>query len=168
MSQIRQSAMSLVTIVIFLVLMVIALVLYGGNAEQKAKMEKNIWWQKARFAVDYILLAGSNLIGTSSVKNTDEETLFHNINKQMADIESAKGMEGRGEEGAWSDLANKIRSEWEKDTATTEVGLGMAEENAKSLINFAWQKTESGAEIIFSTRNGSEHKFPLPFKFLSK
>lgn len=33
---------------------------------------------------------------------------------------------------------------------------------------FNYQKTESGAEVIFRAESGREYKLPLPFKFLTK
>lgn len=168
MSQVRDSAMSLVTLVVFLVLMAIALVLYGGNEEQKAKMENNVLWQKAKIAVDYSLALGSKLIGTSSEQNNDSGTLINDIDNQVTSITPTGNNGADSEPGFWSGLGDKIKNEWQKDIPTTESGLTDVDQNVGSSLNIDWQKTENGAEIILKTKNGTEYKLPLPFKFFSQ
>ena len=167
MSQVRDSAMSLVTLVVFLVLMAIALVLYGGNEEQKAKMENNVLWQKARIAVDYGLALGSKLIGTSSEQNNDSGILINDIDNQVTSIMPTGDNGADSEPGFWSGLGDKIKSEWQKDVPATESSLTDVDQNVSSAVNIDWQKTENGGEIILKTKNGTEYKLPIPFKLFN-
>ncbi|MFA5319528.1 MAG: hypothetical protein WC387_04185, partial [Candidatus Paceibacterota bacterium] len=53
---------SIFTIVAFLVLTVIATVIYGGSEEQKAEMEKNFFYQKTRSVFDTALEVAQALV----------------------------------------------------------------------------------------------------------
>ena len=167
MSQVRDSAMSLVTLVVFLVLMAIALVLYGGNEEQKAKLENNAIWHKARLVVDYGLSFGAQIIGAASEQSNDKGVLLENIDSQVTDIVPTKNG-ADSEPGFWSGLGDRVKDEWTKGTPASESSLSDIDQNVGSMMKFDWQKTEDGAEIIFRTGSGEEHRLPLPFKFLSR
>ncbi|MFA5023654.1 MAG: hypothetical protein WC523_01685 [Patescibacteria group bacterium] len=60
----------------------------------------------------------------------------------------------------WSGLSNQLKKEWQ--------GSSSDEVNTDFNDFLSYQKTATGAEMIFRLKNGQEYKLPLPFKFLSK
>jgi hypothetical protein len=150
--------------------MAIALVLYGGNEEQKAKLENNAIWHKARLVFDYGLSFGSKIIGTSLEQSDDSSgnaALIDDIDNQVAGIVPTKNG-ADSEPGFWSGLGDKVKEEWDKGTSTPESSLDDIDQGVGSMMKLDWQKTENGAEIVFRTGSGAEHRLSLPFKFLGR
>lgn len=170
MSLNRNSLGSLLMIVIFLVLIAIAAVSYGSNSEQKAEMEKNIFWQKTFAVLEIVKKTGLGLISMGLGKKTDNSdtpgTMVSYDDNAPQVVEAATPSASVNEKtgNSWTEMVSKIKEEWQKG--------GEAEPNYSAAVSnnsfIEWQKTATGAEIIFRGKNDEEYKLPLPFRFLSQ
>ncbi|MFA5109201.1 MAG: hypothetical protein WC458_01515 [Patescibacteria group bacterium] len=149
---------SIFTIVAFLLLTVVATVIYGGSEEQKAEMEKNFFYQKTRSVFDTALEVAQALVlinVDSSAGKAGQET----IDSEPAG-ESLPGESAAVKNGFWSELGEKIKEEWKKSEesySATDTG------NFGSQNLFDWQRTETGTDLIFRLKSGEEKKLSLPF-----
>jgi hypothetical protein len=140
--------------VVFLVLIAIAATLYNGDQEQRTKIEQNFLWQKT-----FSLLNGALTFLTASGHSSPVDAAVSLSNPQ-------------GTGNFWIMMKDKIKEEWDKsgtdDLKVKEVVSldSLIESNSGSWLS--WQKTDSGGEIIFREKDGTEHKLPLPFKFWSR
>lgn len=151
MSSARNSITSLVTVVVFLVLIAITATLYNGDQEQKTKLEQNFFWQKT-----VVIFNGALAFLTAPESSSPVETALLIANPQ-------------GTEGFWSLAKDKIKEEWDKSDAEnlkTEKNISLDSIGQDNFLD--WQKTATGAELIFREKSGAEHKLLLPFKFLSR
>lgn len=167
----RHSLASLLMIVIFLVLIAIAASSYGSNQDQKTEMEKNLFWQKTFSMIDMAKGAVQGLVdfglgenGNNTASNLTKTVNYDNAAAVVAvAIPAVTGSEKDG--GFWSGAISQIKEEWQKgsDEITSETNQTTTGEKFLD-----WQKTATGVDIIFREKNGTEHKLPLHFKFLSK
>lgn len=154
MSKPWKAISSIITVVVFLVLIAVAAVLYSGNPEQKVKMEQNFFWRNTKIAMDYIWIA---LQGVTDIGLGKESDSGGQVSSETEITETA-------ETGFLKKIGSSIREEWDQGSEK--------ELNAALPINsdkvWQWRKTAAGAEIIFKDKNGEEHKVSLPFKFLAE
>lgn len=102
-------------------------------------------------------------VTTNQENNFETDALDTGINKLTAIIEENTTTE---KTGFWSKLSSLAKKEW-ADSQKPETGE-MSEIVVPSEGNYLnYQKTETGAEIIFQSKSGTAYKLPLPFKFLS-
>jgi hypothetical protein len=164
MSQTSDSATSLIITVVFLVLISIATVLYGGSAEQKAKLNNNVFWQKTSwiFNAGLYALGGLTNLGTGQAANKNSSETDNPAPTVNSETDSS----------FWSQLSASFKDAWNKsgETATNNPSLTTDEplESPNNESSLNWVKNASGAEIVFKAKSGKEYKLPLPFKFLSK
>ncbi|MFA5131552.1 MAG: hypothetical protein WC467_03970 [Patescibacteria group bacterium] len=127
-----------------------------GLGKTMADMIAKVDWQG--------LLMGSNSDSTGKASSEEPEL---NAEPTESGSVSAEG-------GFWSNLGGKIKNEWaanqDPSVADDSIAAGeimtLNEESAASLFNY--QKTDSGAEIVITPKNGALYKIALPFKFLSR
>ncbi|MDP2944036.1 MAG: hypothetical protein Q8N57_00455 [bacterium] len=154
MSKPWKAISSIITVVIFLVLIAVTAVLYSGSPEQKVKMEQNFFWRNTKIAMDYVWIALQGVTDIGLGKKFDSSG--------QASLE-AETVE-TNETGFFKKIGSSIREEWDSG--------GEKELSAAAPINsdkvWQWRKNASGAEIIFRDKNGEEHKVSLPFKFLAE
>lgn len=156
---------SMIKIVVFLVLTAIAAVLYGGSEEQKAKMEQNFFYQKARAISDTIIGVAGSLVAINLHKNTGP--VVREVGDLSANALSSSLSSSDMGIGFWKKMANNIREEWDSGEKDFRIDYsGVREINPNDF--FSWQKTENGIEIIYRAKSGEEYKLPLPFSFLNK
>ena len=174
MSETRDSIASLVITVIFLVLTAIATTLYGGSAEQRAKLDQNFFWQKTRWVFDSALstLTGLSMAGSQGRENDAN-------GKSAAGNNSAavgSPVASESDSGFWSKLTSSLQDAWNK-SGETAAGSAVSTGNENPATQaaagadsgfIAWDKTATGAEIVFRPKSGEEYILPLPFKFLSR
>ena len=145
---------SVITIVIFFVLIAVSTVLYGGDPEQKVKMEQNFFWRNAKAALDSIGIAIQGIADIGLGKDYGRDT--QNSEAAMATTANDSGFFQR--------VGADIKEEWNKD--------GDVRLDSVSTVNlnkvWRWQATDSGADIIFRDKNGEDHIISLPFKFLAQ
>jgi hypothetical protein len=171
MSKLRSSINSILLVVGFLVLTAIVTVLYGGSDEQKVKMEQNVLYQKARLVTDTIWAATQGIVAINLSKNTGSVAQGINDLSSAALDSSTAASDTASETGFWSKMITRIKEEWNNGDTAGGNNYGVSDLNSdNSNINsfFNWQKTATGAELIFRTKSGGEYKLPLPFKFLSQ
>ena len=165
---------SILLIVAFLVLTAIVTILYGGSEEQKAKMEQNFFYQKVRLVLDTVWTAAQGIVAINLNKNTGWSPVTKEINNLSTvafDSSAASSSPAASEPGFWSNLATKIKDEWNNTNTADNNGYGVNDLNSNNgnATNFLdWQKTATGAELIFRGKSGQEYKLSLPFKFLSQ
>ncbi len=188
----RKTLGSILLLVIFLALAALATFFYNADQAQKEEITKNELFQKGQETVETLLgaslatsetMADANLqknigigktmadmIGkvdwrallmgpsSDSADKTLAETTTVNAESSGASTDSVDG-------GFWSNLGGKLKTEW---VANQEPSDGLAD-SPKSEPNFInYQKTDKGAEIIITPKNGGEYKIGLPFKFLNR
>lgn len=137
----RNSLSGIINLIIFVVLIFIAVFLYNGNNAGKANKEQSLFWQKTGEVFQHGL-ALVDSIGQS--QNNTAGTADSN-------------------QDSWANISDKIKEEWDKSDSQTETSSV-----ADYRDMFKWEKTATGAEFIYTEKNGEEHKFALPFKFLSQ
>jgi len=167
----RNSLASLLMIVIFLVLIAIAASSYGGNQDQKTEMERNFFWQKTFSVIDMAKAAVQGLVdfGLGQKKDETVNDLVKVVNYDNAAAVAAvaiPAVTGSDKDGGfWSGMISQIKEEWQKGNDEIAPESNQTTAGEKFLD---WQKTATGADLIFREKNGAEHKLPLPFKFLSE
>lgn len=160
MSQTKDSAISLLTVVGLLVLTTLATVLYGGNAEQKARLDNNFFWQKTRSVFDMALVALESITDISLNGKNSPLSSSVDVNEKSSYVLDQVGVVG----GFWPETVTKIKNAWEKGGETSSATT--ADSNLSDLLE--WRQTDNGAEIIFRPKSETEHKLVLPFKFLGR
>lgn len=92
---------SIITVVVFLALIAVATVLYGGNQEQKVRMEQNFFWRNAKLALDYVF------VGIQGVTDIS-------LGKEYANQASSTiGAETTEKVGIFKQIGEDIKAEWE-------------------------------------------------------
>ena len=175
MSNLRGSLSSCLTVVAFIVLAVLAARFYS-NTNQAANLDTSAGNQNIQKIANTVwsyakVIASVNLIKNVGVGNA---TLEQNVKKEVVgpglnsyDIETNRPL---------VDLTNpnaKIEANIEKGTSS-DLSLPKIDLNSLGSADikefgsmFNYQKTTEGAELIIRSKNGSEYKLPLPFKFLA-
>ena len=187
MSKTKESLLSLLTVVAFLALTAIAVALLGGNSEQKAKVENNFLWQKARWALEFAFAFAPAVISPDNRADgaaTETSSEFSDpYNLDLAPVADAVSTDG-----FWSGLVENLKSAWSQgaaedgiESAVSDFGTsdsaGLSdlrsklEEGSTAVAAgkiFDWQPSEGGTDFIFRRKNGDEYKISLPFRFFSK
>jgi len=115
------------------------------------------------------------LTGTSTKKIDSEENDEVNIetsdeiDKEMSTgtVNVENDVINPGVTGFWAKTAAKVKEEWRRGQIVESVPAETIDSTLGQGI-FSYQKTNLGAEIIISSKSGTEYKLPLPFKFLSR
>jgi hypothetical protein len=163
-------------VIVLLILTFLATVLYGGNAEQKAKLNNNFFWQKTRIVFDSTLgfLGAITEIGLIEVNDSDSE----NSNSQNLNQENLN-QQPDNTSNLFSSLTAKVKNAWDESSDGENSINGsndkvLNNEDKKNSIDsnvekfVEWRPIIGGAEVIFKLKNGQEYKFILPFKFLGQ
>jgi hypothetical protein len=167
MANISRSLSSFFVIVGFLVLTALASILYGGNTTQQEKMKQNIFWQGGRYVADTLLgaVAGvgnigqnKNLAASQTIKDEAAQADLNNVS--FSNLSNNLTNDNGTGANFWSNFKARLAQEWPDSQTTAETTAGA--------WPLKWQKTATGAEIIFTSKSGQEHKLSLPFKFLSR
>jgi len=166
MASAARSLSSFLVVVGFLVLTALAAILYGGNAAQQEKMKQNIFWQGARYVSDAALSA---ITGASSLSWSQNTAVGQKITEtaSQADLNelSLAGLKNNipsdisGNNDLWSSWKERLAREWPNDNTG---------QNNLEAGGIKWERMATGAEIIYTSKSGEEHKLPLPFKFLGR
>jgi len=172
----RHSVIGIIFLIVFLFLASIAANIYSRDAEQKAKMGENFFWQKTFVAFDAVVPLARGFSNFILAKDTDPKNANNasssviNLPEGISEEEAIANVKESGK-----DLATRIKEEWARSeleetdisgASTTATGTEIIA--GDSLSDFLiWQKNATGAEIVWRSKNGQEHKLPLPFKFLS-
>jgi len=158
MAKFRSSISTFLMVVAFIALAALASVNYNGNEEQKEKLTENVWYQKAQNSLETVLAASKILADFNLNKNLG---YGQKVKDELETIDwKAAESSPENKSGFWSGLGDRLKEEWQKNSAD-EVDTNFND-------FFTYQKTATGADMIFTFKNGSEYKFPLPFKFLSE
>lgn len=152
MAKLNKTLSSIVLLVTFLAITAIATVMYGGSADDKAKMEQNFFYQKTNLALSYVWVAAKSLIGLNLNKNVG-------LNQSMQDDLTVTSDNLRDvQPDFFSRITSQIKAEWEKG----------GDENFDSGDNLGklveYQKNETGGELIFNPKSEAEYKISLPFR----
>jgi hypothetical protein len=152
MAKLNKTLSSIVLLVAFLAVTAIATIMYGGSADDKAKMEQNFFYQKTNLVLSYAWVAAKSLIGLNLNKNVG-------INQSAQDDLAVTSNDLQDVQPDFlSRTAAKIQAEWEKgDSENLDSGANIGE-----LIKY--QETENGGELILKPKSGVEYKIPLSFK----
>ncbi|MFA6194915.1 MAG: hypothetical protein WC719_04240 [Patescibacteria group bacterium] len=143
---------SIVTIVVFFALIAVAAILYGGNSEQKARVEQNFFWRNAKVAMDSVWIAVQGVADMGMGKSYEGQASTTPIVQATEEV------------GTFQQIGADIKDEWNKDggiklETVSEVNLDKIWE---------WRKNAAGAEVVFKDKDGEEHIVSLPFKFLAE
>lgn len=107
-------------------------------------------------------------VDANQEKNFETDALDTGINELTTFVEEKTATE---KTDFWSKLSALAKKEWADSQADSQkVEIGEASESITPIESnyLNYQKTETGAEIIFQSKSGTAYKLPLPFKFLSK
>jgi len=185
----RKTLGSLFLVVVFLALASLATFFYNTDQENKDKIVDNEFVQKSEETIGTLLGVSEKMTEVNVEKNIGVGktmadfiarvnwrgllmgTSTESVIDEQADLEAGSEVampnDSELEDGSWSKFSDQIKEEWERgreggnlpiEIETNELGQGL----------FAYQKTELGAELIFTGKSGAEYKLPLPFKFLSR
>jgi len=186
MTKTKESVISVLTIVAFLALAVIASILYSDDAEQKAKLENNFVWQKVKWTFDVVLSSFPNFINPHIEQNQDAGIYVdiptgNSLDNSNSEHASAFNIDStvKVSSGLWSDFKTLLKTEWDRKStdgnadvvsdfiaADLQDALNLNDETEHVFKILDWRKTESGAEIVYSRKNGEEYKLSLPLKIL--
>lgn len=167
----RNSLATLLILVAFLVLIAIAATLYGSNDQKKAELNQNVLWRQARTVTDWGIayFTGADQKNTSSGENSS--------------VSASSGLEfgtasQNNEISQSSELASPdaSSSSWSTVLADLKAAFDRAKDNpektniaSNSWSNFiSWEKTATGADLIFKSKEEEGYRLSLPFKFLAK
>ncbi len=151
---------SVFMIVAFLVLATLAAFIYNSDQKLPEDIASNVASNAANSGlVQQSQTAIGSLLGDS--KSLSEENLPSNITTSKKIIDAITGFK-------WQNLFSKKSTSTSEEENTDKVEEINDTGISTSTKYFNYQKTESGAEIIFKAESGREYKLPLPFKFLTK
>jgi hypothetical protein len=145
---------SVLTVVIFLVLVAVATILYGGDEAQRAERQQSLVYKQVNLVLGTIFGVAQGLVDLGLEEPVDGEF----VEDMLADAEVSVAEE----DGFWSRLIEKIKTEWENSAETEEINYDS--DNPSAYLD--WQKTDDGGEIILRRKDGREHKLLLPFRSL--
>ncbi len=138
----------------------------------EVNVQKNIGMEKALAGfvgrVDWqALLTGTSTkplnnevenVENGEINNNETGTITTNPEESVTNTEGGN---------FWTKMRTAVADEWQKgrevETAPTETI-----DNPFGQGRLVYQKTNLGAEIIISSKTGTEYKLPLPFKFLNR
>jgi hypothetical protein len=160
---------SFLTVVIFLVLIAVVAVVYGGGEAQQARMEDNIFYQKSRLALDTIWGSAQGLAGLNLNKNLG-------VGDDLAD-QIRLGVENNGladglapvvsseTSSAWSGLFNKIKTAWqESESEMSNTAVFSGETIAANPSPIFIDQTDTGHQLVLQAKSGKEYRINWPFK----
>ncbi len=154
MSKSHNSLTSIVMVLTLLGLTVVATLLYGGNTQQQAKVNNNLFLKKTRAVFDTVL----GLTLDSSKKGVDK-------NNNLPLLDSGKLVNHNVvtpiSPGFVSDIITRVKKAWEASSQSNP-----ADANLGAILE--WRPLTNGAEILFRPKSGEEYKLLLPFKWLSR
>jgi len=192
----RKTLGSIVMVVLFLALASLATFFYNTDQEKQKEIANSDLAQKGQIALGTLMGASESAVDVNLQKNigpgktiidyirkidwktlaqekkTGDENSDLDFNPE-ADSEVKTDSETDSSDstpGFWSKFAGLVKKEWsdnqkEENTPTEIEETPPTDQNEQKLFNY--QKTETGAEIIFKAKSGQDYKLPLPFKFLS-
>jgi hypothetical protein len=157
---------SLLTVVAFLVLASLAAVFYSADQTKQEEITNSPLVENTKTAL-------STLVGTSVgvSQSMADVNLQKNIGlgKTMVDVVSRvdwKGMAFGTSTDSSISTSSIMNITGDKDNVLSNLSQSIDNENPFVTKFVDYQKTENGAEIIFRSKTGEEHKLPLPFSFL--
>lgn len=165
MANLNRSIGSFLVVVVFLVLIALTTILYGGNAAQQEKMGQNFFWRSGRYVTDTLWAA---LVGIGNAELTKNFNLNHKLEQKVSEAgfdqiswtEENQGQplgpENQG--GFWAKTQARLAKDWSDNLSGQESGEA----------HIQWKRNDEGAEIIFYTKDGRERRLILPFKLLSR
>lgn len=178
----RKTIGTILLVVAFLVLASLATLIYNSDQEKKEETNNGEWMERGKDLWQSLFNASGNLADVNLQKNIGPAKIVAENVSQNSEVA-----------GFWSKFKTLIKEEWEnterdreqlKDMAQTEITSqeitpeaeaptkvlpveASVNEDKTDQTNFVdYQKTDKGAEIIFTSKSGGEYKLPLPFKFL--
>jgi len=163
MASIRHSISSILTIVIFLVLAVMASVMYSGDESKKAEMEESILYQKTQMIFNTVFSAAKGLAEVNldknigfgkKIKDQIAELDLQNVN--WSEFDENNQIADKTSENYWSALVSRFKDEWQESSQELD------QNNLQKV--FDWQSTERGAEVLLNLAD-KEYKVILPFRF---
>lgn len=193
MFNLRGSLGNCLTVFAFLFLTVLAAQHYG-NINQKTNSDDSVLYQKSQSVFNTVwsyakVLAGVNLIKNVGIGNAKlEENIKNGFNSQSSAVNSVDSnnsavnsydvennrplIDLTGDNNAASipaidssDNSSKVETGSINDRLNSLDNIDLKKEISSFISS---RKTADGIEIIITSKNGSEYKLPLPFKFLAK
>jgi hypothetical protein len=155
---------TILLVVIFLVLASLATFIYNSDQEKKEKVINNELVQEGKSVFQSLFAVSGNLADTNLQKNIGPAKVV--VEKVSQSAEAT---------GLWVKFKELVREEWnnakeegkqQEETMPTEETDDQNKISVPTSVDY--KKTDQGAEIIFTSKNGEEYKLPLPFKFLNK
>lgn len=156
----RKMIGTILLLVVFVILTLLATFLY--NSDQKQKEEVASIGSGAAI-LNYFGLANWGDRGA-------ETTTAENINPEVTPAIDSEA-NSASSTSFWSRFSGLVKKEWadsQKEISSSGEILGETSLIPSEQKFFEYQKTGEGAEITFRVKSGAEYKLPLPFKFLNK
>jgi len=192
----RKTLGSIVIVVLFLALASLAAFFYNTDQEKQKEIANSDLAQKGQIALGALVGASESAVDVNLQKNIGPgKTIIDYISKidwktLMQGTKTEEGWSNSGSDtnseaspeaesevnpdntsGFWSKFAGLVEKEWfenqKEENIQPEAGETTPADQSESKL-FDYQKTETGAEIVFKAESGREYKLPLPFKFLTR
>ena len=173
-------------VVFFVALAAIATTFYEADKDEQAEIKDNQLLKKGRETIDTI----SNLAGSWAAKRTEEELLgrgeklLKDIQEISSSTDSFLPLEAKDSLDypsvtpvaisnqvmpTLSDLMGEGKDLIDEGKVVLNDEKSLSWKERLSEMKFwEYRKTDSGAEIVLSSKNSQEYLIPLPFKFLSE
>jgi len=188
----RKTLGSIIMVVLFLALASLAAFFYNLDQDKQEEIANSDLAQKGQVALGTLMGVSESAVDVNLQKNIGPgKTIIDYIRKinwktlmqekktgdessnSDSNLNSEMDSEANSDNstpGFWSKFAGLVQKEWsdnqtEENTQTETEEAPPVDQNEQKLFNY--QKTETGAEIIFKAKNGADYKLPVPFKFLS-
>jgi len=123
---------------------------------------------------------------TDSITKTDWLGFIGRLAATSSAVETDSSVSGEASSSLWTKVTAWAKDEWDNSLSATSSetyseipelqlpipvpGQPINVQNAEAVLDqkfINYEKTDTGAEIIFRPETGKEYKLPLPFKFLS-
>ncbi len=157
MSIFPRSLSSILIVVVFIVLAILASLAYSSDSDPSTELEANPYYQKTQSFIGKAIIVAKNLSNINSTKNS---SITSRVSTAFIEDNLADTLE-EPSESSFSDLYSKTKDDVQnKLSAETISDL---KPNLEKIVSF--EKTERGLEIILRIKNEEEKKIVLPFKF---
>jgi hypothetical protein len=186
----RKTLGSIFLAVFFLALAYTAMVFYNADKQQKEAMINNDTIQKGKAALTTVANVTEKLGTTPPARNTAFETKMRDVVQNTdwrgliarlgATSSATEASSSQPTPGFMDKVTTFVKDEWNSSqnpvpidsapalAAIPEVKIPAVSDIQAVNQNFLdYEKTATGADIIFRQKSGAEYKLSLPFKFLS-
>lgn len=149
---VRQTSLSLLTLVVFLVLTAIASYLYSGPPGQKMELDDNRLWSKL----------SDSWRAVSQIGQSPADDRVPDTSGQQAGYDSSQSL--------WANVKARFWTEWESSAASDNYWAGSPDLEANLALTadkikgFDWRAKVSGFELLIALPGDRQIRLRIPYK----